>query len=224
MQVDRTVCGPAKPGAAGESLGTIRSSRYVAEGGLYTTGAQIIVDGGLLNGLEVGQNLVARRYYRVSAGVRGAAAEALARDHDHRLKKGALVEAAERTLLRHAFEVRHESYFQEEFYDLLRRYRFAFVIADTAGKFSYAEHVTAGFVYVRLHGSGQLYVGRYEDEQLEAWADKTVAWSQEGRDVYVYFDNDARGHAPHDAQRLARRVAARLGAPAAPAPRATRAV
>jgi uncharacterized protein YecE (DUF72 family) len=33
--------------------------------------------------------------------------------------------------------------------------------------------------------------------------------------VYVYFDNDARGHAPHDAQRLARRVASRLGAPAA---------
>jgi len=59
------VCGPAKAGAAAESLGTIRSNRYVAEGGLYTTGAQIIVDGGALNGLEVGQNLVVRRYFRV---------------------------------------------------------------------------------------------------------------------------------------------------------------
>jgi uncharacterized protein YecE (DUF72 family) len=139
----------------------------------------------------------------------------LAREHDHRLMKGSLVEAAEPTLLRHAFEPRHESYFHEEFYDLLRRHGFAFVIADTAGKFSYAEHVTAGFVYVRLHGSGQLYVGRYGDDELETWADKAAAWSQEGRDVYVYFDNDARGHAPRDAQRLALRVAGRLGAPGA---------
>jgi Carboxypeptidase regulatory-like domain len=60
-----SVCGPAKPSAATESLGTIRSSRYVAEGGRYTTGGQITVDGGALNGLEVGQNLVVRRYFRV---------------------------------------------------------------------------------------------------------------------------------------------------------------
>ena len=145
-----------------------------------------------------------------------ADAEALAREHDHRLKRGALAEAVEPTVLRHAFEPRHESYFHDEFYDLLRRHGFGFVIADTAGKFAYAEHVTAGFVYVRLHGSGQLYVGRYGDGELEAWADKTAAWSREGRDVYVYFDNDARGHAPHDAQRLAGRVASRLGAPAEP--------
>ena len=60
-----SVCGPAKPGAAAESLGTIRSNRYVAEGGLYTSGAQVIIDGGMLNGLEVGQNVVVRRYFRV---------------------------------------------------------------------------------------------------------------------------------------------------------------
>jgi hypothetical protein len=60
-----SVCGPAKLSIAVESLGTIRSSRYVAEGGLYTTGAQITVDGGMLNGLEVGQNFVVRRYFRV---------------------------------------------------------------------------------------------------------------------------------------------------------------
>ena len=135
-------------------------------------------------------------------------AEALARGHDRRLKRGALVEAPERAILRHAFEPRHESYFTGEFWDLLRRHKFGFVIADTAGKFSYAEHVTARFVYVRLHGSGQLYASRYTDAELDSWAGKTKAWSREGRDVYVYFDNDARGHAPHDAQRLALRVAA----------------
>jgi carboxypeptidase family protein len=59
-----SVCGPAKPDVAAESLGTIKSTRYVAEGGLYTTGGQILVDGGTRNGLEVGQNLVVRHYFR----------------------------------------------------------------------------------------------------------------------------------------------------------------
>jgi len=61
-----SVCGPAKPGVAPpEPLGTIRSHRYVAEGGLYTTGAQVIIDGGSLNGLDLGQNLVVRHLFRV---------------------------------------------------------------------------------------------------------------------------------------------------------------
>ena len=60
-----SVCGPAKPGAATESLGTIRSQRYVAEGGLYTRGMQVVIDGGIVNGLGVGQNLVVRRHFRV---------------------------------------------------------------------------------------------------------------------------------------------------------------
>jgi hypothetical protein len=60
-----SVCGPAKPAAAPESLGTIRSLRYVAEGGLYTTGMQVTIEGGTLSGLDVGQNLVVRHYFRV---------------------------------------------------------------------------------------------------------------------------------------------------------------
>jgi hypothetical protein len=60
-----SVCGPSKPVIPAESLGTIRSTRFVAEGGLYTTGATIAVDGGALNGLEVGQNLVVRHYFKV---------------------------------------------------------------------------------------------------------------------------------------------------------------
>ena len=60
-----SVCGPAKPGASPESFGTIRSGRYEAKAGLYTAGTELIIDGGMLNGLEVGQNLVVRRYYRV---------------------------------------------------------------------------------------------------------------------------------------------------------------
>jgi uncharacterized protein YecE (DUF72 family) len=132
-------------------------------------------------------------------------AEAVALRHDERLRRGALVDAVERVEYRHAFEVRHPSYFCEEFYDILRAHRCAFVIADTAGKFDYAEEVTADFVYVRLHGSSALYSSDYTDEELAAWAAKMKRWTAgaDGRDVYVYFDNDAKVHAPHNAMQLA---------------------
>jgi uncharacterized protein YecE (DUF72 family) len=137
--------------------------------------------------------------------------EAVAREHDHRLRRGALVDAAEHVRFRHAFEVRHPSYFCDEFYDILHARDCAFVIADTAGKFSYAEAVTAGFVYVRLHGSSALYASDYTDEELERWATKVRGWMQgeNGRDVYVYFDNDAKVHAPHNAMQLADLVVSR---------------
>ncbi|MDB4893727.1 MAG: hypothetical protein JWL61_5582, partial [Gemmatimonadetes bacterium] len=43
-------------------------------------------------------------------------------------------------------------------------------------------------------------------DELDAWAKKIVQWRRTGRDVYVYFDNDAKVHAPFDAARLAERV------------------
>jgi uncharacterized protein YecE (DUF72 family) len=134
------------------------------------------------------------------------AAETVARNHDHRLKRGALVDALDgrRVPYRHAFEVRHPSYFCDEFYELLRAHRCALVIADTAGKFGYAEKLTADFVYIRLHGSTQLYVSGYDDDELKSWAARIRRWRAAGaRDTYVYFDNDAKVHAPHDARRLA---------------------
>ena len=92
-----------------------------------------------------------------------------------------------------------------------------YVIADTAGKWTLAEEVTAGFVYLRLHGSRVLYGSDYTDEELSAWAPRVGRWSSEGRDVYVYFDNDQKAYAPHDALELARQVRAR---PRSPGPRA----
>lgn len=131
--------------------------------------------------------------------------EAVALQHDDRLRRGALVDAAARVPYRHAFEVRHPSYFCDEFYDLLRRHGDAFVIADTAGKFAYAEALTAAFVYIRLHGSSALYASDYTDEELVAWATKIARWTtgDARRDAYVYFDNDAKVHAPYNAMQLA---------------------
>ena len=137
------------------------------------------------------------------------AAEGVARNHDERLKRGALVDAVDgkRVRYRHAFEVRHASYFCDEFYDLLRAHRCALVFADTAGRFAYAEELTTDFVYIRLHGSTELYVSGYSDAELDDWATRIERWrGRIGRDTYVYFDNDAKVHAPHDALRLAERI------------------
>jgi uncharacterized protein YecE (DUF72 family) len=135
--------------------------------------------------------------------------EAVARQHDQRLRRGALTEAAVNVPYRHAFEVRHPSYFHEEFYSILRDHQCAFVIADSAGKFPIAYEVTADFVYVRLHGSQELYVSGYTDAELDEWAGRIAMWRVlrgRSRDVYVYFDNDAKVHAPFDAQRLIERL------------------
>jgi uncharacterized protein YecE (DUF72 family) len=135
-----------------------------------------------------------------------ADAERLAQKHDARLVKGALLKAASPVVYRHAFEVRHPSYFDPDFFDLLRSRGVAFVIADTAGKFPYAEEVTADFSYVRLHGSQEIYTSGYTDEEIDDWASRIVKLLRKGLDVYTYFDNDAKAYAPGDALRLHKRI------------------
>jgi uncharacterized protein YecE (DUF72 family) len=153
-----------------------------------------------------------------------AAAAALAARHDGRMDGRAWTEAEHDGPVRHAFEVRHPSFFTAGFLDLLRDHGAALVVADTAGTWPYAEDLTADFVYVRLHGAERLYAGGYTDAQLDAWALKVRAWHAGGespyaavpgggRDVYVYFDNDIDGQAPFDAGRLAGRLSPGAGEP-----------
>lgn len=127
--------------------------------------------------------------------------------------------------LRHAIEIRHESFVCEDFIALLRRNRIASVVADTVA-WPRLMDVTADFVYCRLHGDKQLYASGYGPKAIGAWAERVAVWARGGqvtdatrasakhlsarrpRDVYVYFDNDAKVRAPADAQRLMRRIAA----------------
>ncbi len=102
---------------------------------------------------------------------------------------------------RFAFEFRDESWFTPGIYRLLGQYDSAFCIYDLGGRRSPTE-VTAGFTYLRLHGPGGPYQGRYEDEALADWAARILMWRKAGRDVYCYFDNDEKGHAAKDARRL----------------------
>jgi uncharacterized protein YecE (DUF72 family) len=147
-----------------------------------------------------------------------ADAAALARRHDVRVAGRTRLEPPPGLRLRHALEVRHPSFMQPELIELLRREGIALVVADTAGRWPLMEDVTADFVYVRLHGDEKLYESGYSDAALDAWAGKIRAWLAGGeadgartrapppervpRDVYVYFDNDIKVHAPYDALKL----------------------
>jgi uncharacterized protein YecE (DUF72 family) len=107
---------------------------------------------------------------------------------------------------RHALEVRHPSFADPGFLDLLREHRIALVIADTAGRFPYLEDVTADFAYVRLHGDVELYASQYGSDALDTWAKRIRGLADAVPDVYVYFDNDIHAHAPFDALALAERL------------------
>ena len=102
---------------------------------------------------------------------------------------------------RHAVEFRHESWWDEAVYDYLRGKGVALCQYHLAGR-SAPDVVTADFVYVRLHGPGAAYQGSYDDATLRRWADRIDGWRGEGRDVYVYFDNDEKAYAAEDARRL----------------------
>jgi uncharacterized protein YecE (DUF72 family) len=140
----------------------------------------------------------------------GSAAE-IAAHHDQRVPDDrALTKAVHpRYRLRHAIEPRHESFRTPEFYRLLRRYKMALVISDNPGKWPIFTEITTDLMYLRLHGHDQLYVSGYSDQELDDWAAKIRSWTVRGCDVYVYFDNDAKVHAPFDAMSLMERLGVR---------------
>jgi uncharacterized protein YecE (DUF72 family) len=147
-------------------------------------------------------------------------AATLARRHDSHLPGRAHMRTDRNRRLRHAVEIRHESFVNEDFIALLRKHKVALVVADTAGKWPRLEDVTADFLYLRLHGDKQLYSGSYPSRVLADWRRRIDAWRQgieprsshrvgkppperASRDVYCYFDNDMKVDAPVDARRLA---------------------
>lgn len=147
------------------------------------------------------------------------AAATLAREHDRRLNGRSWLRTGARRPLRHAVEIRHDSFRSPAFIRQLRRHHIGLVVADTV-EWPLLMDVTAGFVYCRLHGSEQLYTSGYEADALKRWAARVRAWARgseprdairvlprspprgRGRDVFVFFDNDAKVRAPPDASAL----------------------
>ncbi len=154
----------------------------------------------------------------------------LAQGCDERMLPRSVLEASVDLPLRHTVEIRHESFATPAFIDLLREHDIGLVVADTPN-WPLLLDATSSLVYLRLHGSDQLYASSYIDEALDIWADRIITWARGGtppdlaparrihptlapahpRDVFVYFDNDAKVHAPFDAQNLRSRVDTLLG-------------
>lgn len=151
-----------------------------------------------------------------------AAAAALAQRHDARMQGRALTAADGERRLRHAVEIRHESFACPAFIEMLRAFGVALVCADT-GIWPRLMDLTADFVYCRLHGAEELYSSGYDAPALDAWAARVLAWARGGepddaervlpawddrqpRDVFVYFDNDVKVRAPFDALALRERI------------------
>lgn len=127
----------------------------------------------------------------------------LAREHDDKVAERTWLEPVHDRPVEHVLEVRsHEFADNPAFVDLLREHGIGLVVADTAGRWPALDAVTSRVVHVRLHGDTELYVSGYSDEALRRWADRIRDWRRTC-DVYVYFDNDAKVHAPFDAMRLA---------------------
>lgn len=158
----------------------------------------------------------------------GAAAR-LARSHDEWMEERSFISPPVDLPLRHCVEIRNESFVVPEFIDLLREHDIGLVVADTV-EWPLLMDVTSDFVYCRLHGSEQLYASGYTDAALKQWAARVTAWAHGGdspdgkfahadrsathraRDVYVYFDNDAKVRAPFDAKTLRELVSERIPA------------
>jgi uncharacterized protein YecE (DUF72 family) len=151
----------------------------------------------------------------------------LARRHDYRVSGRSVLTPKATTRLRHAVEIRHQSFVDPAFIKLLRRHDVALVCADTVD-WPRLMDLTSDFVYCRLHGSEELYASGYDDDALDVWAHRVAAWATGGapkdaervidrpahkrakRDVFVFFDNDAKVRAPFDAKGLIARVEQRL--------------
>lgn len=150
-------------------------------------------------------------------------AVAFARRHKNRFPGKVASRRGKALPLRHAMEIRNESFRDPDFIRLLRQYDIALVCADTV-EWPRLMDITSDFVYCRLHGSEVLYTSGYDEKALNQWTKRVVAWAsgseptdaeraidkpgpkRASRDVYVYFDNDAKVKAPADAKTLTAKV------------------
>jgi uncharacterized protein YecE (DUF72 family) len=102
----------------------------------------------------------------------------------------------------HVFEFRHESWFDEEVFALLKEHNISFCVYDMP-EFTTPIVATADFAYIRFHGSGELYGSCYSDAELEEWAKRIAELGQGLTSVYIYFNNDAEAFAVKNAKTLA---------------------
>lgn len=125
--------------------------------------------------------------------------------------------------LRHAVEVRHESFAVPEFVALARKYKVAIVCADHE-KYPLISDVTSDFIYARLQTGKDENPDCYEPKRLDEWAERAETWTQgkqpndltridssfdapvEPRDVFMYFISEGKVRAPFGAMAMMKRL------------------
>lgn len=105
-----------------------------------------------------------------------------------------------KTRLRHSFELRNETWFDRDTCRLFAKYNICLCIANSPG-FSFSKVITADFLYLRFHGSKQLYGSNYSDKELKEWA-KFAREYKKDKDIFAFFNNDAQGYAVKNALRF----------------------
>jgi uncharacterized protein YecE (DUF72 family) len=99
---------------------------------------------------------------------------------------------------RHALELRHQSWFVEEVFALLRDHDVALVLGDHPQRPFQTDEATARWRYVRLHYGSRGRRGNYSEAELEEWAQRLHGW-RSTHELFVYFNNDWEGFAPNNA-------------------------
>lgn len=112
-----------------------------------------------------------------------------------------LPEAQDGLPLRHALEVRHDSFRDPAFIDLARARNMAIVFADS-DEFPCIEEQTADFTYARLQRSEEDVETGYDDKALDGWAEQARDWAKSDRDVFLFFISGAKVRNPAAAQAL----------------------
>jgi len=102
---------------------------------------------------------------------------------------------------RYAFEFRHKTWCDKKVYQLLKKYKVAWVIADSP-RYPKAETITCNFVYIRMHGSKVLFSSKYTNKELKDLSQKIKKWLKQRKNVFVYFNNDTMGYALKNAKEL----------------------
>lgn len=101
----------------------------------------------------------------------------------------------------YVLEPRHESWFCEDLYKILKKHRVALCVADSP-YWPCKEIITSSFIYLRFHGGTDLYGSNYSKKELKDWAEKIKKWKNKKMDIYAYFNNDACGYAVVNAKQL----------------------
>lgn len=150
-------------------------------------------------------------------------ASKIAKKHSSRIEGRSVTKAQGDYPFRHAFEFRHPSFMKPEFIDLLREHGVALVFAHSGLKSPYSEDLTADFVYARMHGQEDKYKKGYSESDLDWWARRVQRWTEGKqpedaqcvskakhkplkRDAFIYFDNEAKETAPHNALSLRKKL------------------